>query len=148
MTPAEEQFVAEMGQFLGASGMTPMGGRMWGWLLICDPPEQTADDLATALRASRGAISGTARMLETAGMIKRLTRPGDRRRTLPCAVTVAIVRNPRRGTAAGAGQHEDAPMIREPAAQSRSRIGNRVCDAHIHAAMLTPSVSASRARSA
>ena len=95
MTPDEEQFVAEMGQFLGASGMTPMGGRMWGWLLICDPPEQTADDLATALRASRGAISGTARMLETAGMIKRLTRPGDRREyfSVPPGTFDALITN-------------------------------------------------------
>ena len=34
--------------------MTPMAGRMWGWLLICEPPEQTAADLAEALQASRG----------------------------------------------------------------------------------------------
>ena len=40
-----------------------MAGRMWGWLLICDPPEQTAADIAEALQASRGAISGTARIL-------------------------------------------------------------------------------------
>jgi DNA-binding transcriptional regulator GbsR (MarR family) len=79
MTPDEETFVADMGQFLGASGMTPMAGRMWGWLLICDPPEQTADELATQLHASRGAISGTARMLQTAGLIRRTTRRGDRR---------------------------------------------------------------------
>ena len=56
-----------------------MAGRMWGWLLICDPAEQTAGDLAEALQASRGAISGTARMLATAGMIRRTKRGGDRR---------------------------------------------------------------------
>ena len=68
-----------MGQFLGSLGMTPMAGRMWGWLLICDPPEQTAAEIATALHASRGSVSGTARMLGTAGLIRRSTRPGDRR---------------------------------------------------------------------
>ena len=47
--------------------MTPMAGRMWGWLLICEPPEQTAAEIAEALQASRGAISGTARILTTAG---------------------------------------------------------------------------------
>ena len=52
-----------MGQFLGSYGMTPMAGRMWGWLLICEPPEQTAAEIAEALQASRGAISGTARIL-------------------------------------------------------------------------------------
>ncbi len=79
MTPGEAVFIEEMGQFLGASGMTPMAGRMWGWLLICDPPEQTASDLAEALHASRGAISGTARLLASAGMIRRTHRRGDRR---------------------------------------------------------------------
>ena len=79
MTPGESQFVEEMGQFLGGIGMTPMAGRMWGWLLICEPEEQTAAEIATALHASRGAISGTARLLATAGLIRRTTRPGDRR---------------------------------------------------------------------
>jgi len=79
VTEDEATFVEAMGQFLGSSGMTPMAGRMWGWLLICEPPEQSAADLAEALRASRGSISGTARLLATAGMIRRTTRRGDRR---------------------------------------------------------------------
>ena len=79
MTPGESDFVEEMGQFLASVGMTRMAGRMWGWLLVCDPPEQTAGDIADALHASRGAISGTARLLANAGMIRRTTRPGDRR---------------------------------------------------------------------
>ena len=69
MTDGESHFVEEMGQFLAGLGMTPMAGRMWGWLLICDPPEQTAAEIADALQASRGAISGTARILAT-------SRPG------------------------------------------------------------------------
>ena len=79
MTDQESAFVEEMGQVLASYGMTPMAGRMWGWLLICDPPEQTAADLAEALHASRGSISGTARILASAGMIRRSTRRGDRR---------------------------------------------------------------------
>ena len=79
MTPGESEFVEEMGAFLASLGMTPMAGRMWGWLLICDPPEQTAAEIADALHASRGAISGTARLLANAGLVRRGTRPGDRR---------------------------------------------------------------------
>jgi DNA-binding transcriptional regulator GbsR (MarR family) len=79
MTPGESDFVEEMGQFLASLGMTPMAGRMWGWLLICEPPEQTAAEIAEALHASRGAISGTARLLATSGLVKRSTRSGDRR---------------------------------------------------------------------
>ena len=79
MTPGESEFVEEMGQFLSSLGMTPMAGRMWGWLLICEPTEQTAGEIAEALHASRGAISGTARLLANAGLVRRSTRPGDRR---------------------------------------------------------------------
>src|SRR5512135_1615665 len=79
MTEDEASFVEAMGQFLGAYGMTPMAGRLWAWLLICDPPGQTAGDLAEALKASRGAISGAAASLASAGMIRRVRRRGDRR---------------------------------------------------------------------
>ena len=79
VTHDQAAFVEEMGQYLASYGMTPMAGRMWGWLLICEPAEQTAADIAGALQASRGAISGTARILTTAGMIRRTTRRGDRR---------------------------------------------------------------------
>ena len=72
----------EMGQFLAGLGMTPMAGRMWGWLLICEPAEQTAAQIAEALQASRGAISGTARLLANAGLIRRTTRRGDRRESV------------------------------------------------------------------
>src|SRR5258705_4742754 len=68
-----------MGQFLGTLGMTPMAGWMWGFPLICDPAEQTAAQIADALRASRGSVSGTARLVAGPGLIRRTTKPGDRR---------------------------------------------------------------------
>jgi hypothetical protein len=79
MDEREAAFVEEMGQYLASLSMTPMSGRMLAWLLICDPAQQTAADLADNLRASRGAISGAARALETAGFIRRSRRRGDRR---------------------------------------------------------------------
>src|SRR4029450_13459893 len=79
LTHEQSAFIEEMGQFLGGSGMTPMAGRKWGWLLLCDPPEQTAAQIADALGASRGAISGTARILTSAGFIRRTKKRGDRR---------------------------------------------------------------------
>src|SRR5258706_2492014 len=82
MTPGESEFVEEMGQFLASLGMTPMAGRMWGWLLICEPAEQTAAEIAQALHASRGAISGTARLLAASGLVRRATRAADRREDL------------------------------------------------------------------
>lgn len=95
VTPGESDFVEEMGQFLANIGMTPMAGRMWGWLLICEPPDQTAAEISEALQASRGAISGTARMLENAGLVRRTTRRGDRREyfSAPAAALESMLAN-------------------------------------------------------
>jgi DNA-binding transcriptional regulator GbsR (MarR family) len=82
VTDEEGAFVDAMGQFLAAYGMTPMAGRLWGYLLICDPPEQTAEEVAQALHASRGSISGTVRLLEPIGFLHRSRRRGDRREYL------------------------------------------------------------------
>jgi DNA-binding transcriptional regulator GbsR (MarR family) len=79
MNQLQAAFVERMGQFLGSVGMTPLAGRMWGWLLVCDPSEQTAEEVATALQASRASISPTARLLTQLGMIRRSSRRGDRR---------------------------------------------------------------------
>lgn len=82
MREREAAFVEEMGQYMGGYKLTPMAGRLWAWLLICEPTEQTAADLAAELQASRGAISGAAAFLSAAGMIRRVRRRGDRREYL------------------------------------------------------------------
>lgn len=79
MTEGESEFIDAVAALLSSYGLPPMAGRMWGYLLICEPLEQTAAQLSEALHASRGAISGTARMLATAGFIRRSRRRGDRR---------------------------------------------------------------------
>ncbi len=56
-----------------------MPSRVWAWLLVSDPTEQTADELATALHASRGGISGAVRDLERLGIVRRTRRRGERR---------------------------------------------------------------------
>lgn len=98
MNERQAAFVEEMGQYLASVGMTPMSGRMLAWMLICDPVEQTAADLADNLQASRGAISGAARSLETAGFIRRSRRRGDRREYF--SIPPGAMRN----LLAGAGQ--------------------------------------------
>ncbi len=56
-----------------------MAGRILGALLVADPPEQSADQLANTLHASRSSISTMTRLLESAGLIDRVSLPGDRR---------------------------------------------------------------------
>jgi DNA-binding transcriptional regulator GbsR (MarR family) len=74
----EDTFIEAMARILG-TGMPPMAGRMWAYLAICEPPERTAAEIAERLQASRGSISTMAKFLEHIGLIRRGTKPGDRR---------------------------------------------------------------------
>jgi len=93
MRPEEERFVESVAAMLAAGGLPRMAGRIWGYLLICEPLEQTAADIAGALHASRGSISGMVRLLEPAGLVHRSTRRGDRREwfSVPPGSVIAIL---------------------------------------------------------
>jgi DNA-binding transcriptional regulator GbsR (MarR family) len=72
-------FVERLGlEFESQSGMPRMAGRVVGWLLVCDPPEASAAELAAALGASAGSISTTTRLLIRLGLVERVRLPGER----------------------------------------------------------------------
>jgi DNA-binding transcriptional regulator GbsR (MarR family) len=73
------QFVDELGLAYEELGFPRAWGRVVGWLLVCKPDFQSADELTAALHASRGAISMTTKALIRAGMIERYPIRGDRR---------------------------------------------------------------------
>jgi biotin operon repressor len=58
--------------------MPPMVGRILGYLQICDPSEQSIAELAEALLASRSAVAGAVKSLETIGMVRRSRAAGER----------------------------------------------------------------------
>ena len=72
------EFVEEQGLLWEGSGLPRIAGRILGWLLICQPAEQTAADLASALSASKGSISTNTRLLLQLGIIERTSRLGQR----------------------------------------------------------------------
>ena len=74
----EKRFVEEVGIVFEQTGLPRMAGRIFGWLLICDPPYQSPSELAEALMASRGSISTMARLLTQLGLVERLGIPGER----------------------------------------------------------------------
>ena len=89
MRAEEVEFVERWSRILAAEGLPPVAGRLWAWLLVCEPADQTVEDIREAIGASRGAISGAVRMLEPSGLVIRSKRAGDRReywRTSPDAV--------------------------------------------------------------
>ena len=72
-------FVDASGSWMSSSfGFPRMAGRVLGWLLVCSPAEQAAAQLAEALGASAGAISGATGMLVRAKLVDRLHVRGDR----------------------------------------------------------------------
>jgi hypothetical protein len=78
-TDAELAFVDQLGRFFARQyGLPPVTGRVSGWLLICDPPEQTAAEIAEALQTSRSAVGSAIASLENQGQILRTRAAGER----------------------------------------------------------------------
>lgn len=75
-----EHFAEEVGVFFGEQwGLPPMAGRIAGWLMICDPPHQSAAEITDALRASTGSVSTMTQLLLRMGFIERVALPGERK---------------------------------------------------------------------
>ncbi|HWF68378.1 MAG TPA: MarR family transcriptional regulator [Mycobacterium sp.] len=72
MSLDEAEFVDRIGLFFETIGATRTMGRLYGWLMICEPPQQSLGELAAALSVSKASVSTVARQLQEAGMIERL----------------------------------------------------------------------------
>ena len=59
-------------------GFPPMVGRVLGYLLVCEPPEQSIAELSEALLASRSAITGALSVLERLHAVQRSRAAGER----------------------------------------------------------------------
>ncbi|MFD0689107.1 GbsR/MarR family transcriptional regulator [Actinomadura fibrosa] len=59
-------------------GLPPITGRILGWLMICDPAEQSAGQIAEVIQASRASLTSNMRFLTAIGLVKKVRRPGDR----------------------------------------------------------------------
>jgi DNA-binding transcriptional regulator GbsR (MarR family) len=75
---AERNYIEEIGVLFENTGLPRMAGRMFGWLLIADPPYQSPAEMAEVLMASKGSVSTTVRLLTQLGMIERYVIPGER----------------------------------------------------------------------
>ncbi len=71
-------WVEQVTAFLTRDGFPPIAGRILGWLLICDPPEQSAAQIAAAVSASRASLTTNMQVLMVMGVVTRRSRPGER----------------------------------------------------------------------
>ena len=78
ITDSERSFIEEAGVVFEQTGIPRMAGRLFGWLLISDPPYQSPLQLAEVLHASKGSISTSIRLLTQMGFIERHFIPGSR----------------------------------------------------------------------
>ncbi|TDD23376.1 GbsR/MarR family transcriptional regulator [Nonomuraea diastatica] len=78
--PTEDElaFVDDVALHLEREGLPLITGRVIGWLLICDPPEQSPAQLSETLQVGRSSISTAVRLLTPSGLVEIVRRPGDR----------------------------------------------------------------------
>jgi DNA-binding transcriptional regulator GbsR (MarR family) len=72
------EWVEHVAMYLARDGVPPIAGRILGWLMVCDPPEQSAAQISTAVGASRASLTMNLRLLTGMGFLTWRTRPGDR----------------------------------------------------------------------
>jgi DNA-binding MarR family transcriptional regulator len=74
----ERRYAEEVAVMMEGYGLSRAYGKLLGWLLICDPPQQSSAELAEALDLSKGSVSSGTRVLENSGLIRRVAVPGRR----------------------------------------------------------------------
>lgn len=58
--------------------LSPITGRVLGLLMICDPPERSAGEIADTIHASRASLTSNMRFLTAIGLVRKTRRPGER----------------------------------------------------------------------
>src|SRR5436309_4951811 len=77
--PTEKtRFVEGMGRYFEQFGLSRIGGRVLGLLMLAEEP-LSLDDMATTLSVSRASISTNIRLATASGLAELVTKPGDRR---------------------------------------------------------------------
>ncbi len=71
-------FVERFGVVGDDMGLSRTMTRLLGWLVVCDPPHQSAQQIQAGLRLSSGSVSTGLSALARGGLVDRLTFPGDR----------------------------------------------------------------------
>lgn|GEM_PF-359915 len=77
--PELRDWVERLSMLLERDGLPRMAGRIFGWLLVCDPPEQSMEELAAAVQGSKASMSTMTRLLVQADLVEKVHHPGARR---------------------------------------------------------------------
>jgi hypothetical protein len=113
--PTDDQlrFADHLGRYVVREmNMPPVAGRLLGYLGVCDPAEQTINELADALLASRSAVTQAVVLLESIGLVRRSRARGERVDRVAVHLDVDIFERDLDAT----GYVEQAALLRQGAA--------------------------------
>jgi DNA-binding transcriptional regulator GbsR (MarR family) len=79
LTTGQAAFIKQFEQYGYDLGLAPSFARVLAWLLICQPDQQSAEDIQRALQLSVGSVNNAVNALTRTGLLEKLTFPGDRR---------------------------------------------------------------------
>lgn len=74
----KQAFVVQAGAAMEGMGMPRTVGRLFGLLLVAEEP-LSLEDLSTLLQVSKPALSNSIKLYREVGLLRRITKPGDRR---------------------------------------------------------------------
>ena len=71
--------VQEVGVWFSSLGIPRAAGQMFGYLLVSDPAEQSASEIAEGIGISRASVSSSARLLVSMNALEERHKVGDRK---------------------------------------------------------------------
>lgn len=74
----KKAFIEEVSLIFEQQGHSRISGQILAWLHVCEPQEQSFNDLVEQLDVSKASISNMTRLLMQAGFIEKVRIPGDR----------------------------------------------------------------------
>lgn len=79
MASGVAEVVEHMGSWFASAGVPRAAGQMFGYLLACDPAEQSAGEISQRTGMSPASVSASARLLLQMNALDQRHRVGDRR---------------------------------------------------------------------
>jgi hypothetical protein len=73
-----DEFIEGFAALMESRGVPRAAGRIFAYLQVSEPAEQTAAQISAALGVSLGTVSSMTRLLMNAGWVRRTTRRGER----------------------------------------------------------------------
>ncbi|WP_366937954.1 helix-turn-helix domain-containing protein [Demequina sp.] len=78
MTDAQHEYVDQVATFFTMVGSARAWAEILGWLMICEPAEQSQAQIAAALSLSAGSVSTQLRTHVSLGLVEQVRVRGDR----------------------------------------------------------------------